>query len=496
MTEVLILHGEVGPDAPADEQDVLVQVAAVGQALSARGRRWAAWPVSLDLQGLKARLQADRPELVFNLVETLDGQGRLAHLVAALLEQLGVAFTGSGHDALVLSGNKWLARTWLHHRGLPVPAGERQPGALSANDDLWIVKPLWEDASVGIDDHSVCQGPQAARLLAAHPDRFAERFVDGREFNVGLLQTEAGVVVLPVAEIRFDQFPPGKPRILGYAAKWQEDSFEYRHTPRQLGLEQTEPALAGALSDIARRCWNALALRGYARVDLRVDGQGQPWLLEVNANPCLAPDAGFAAMLACAGMAFADAIAAICNATRHQPAALPASPSPTLPALPAGLAWRTQTRADDRPAVQRLVAAAGNFSADERAIALELVEAVLAQGDASGYQFLWLEQAGQLVGYSCFGDIPGSEHSWDLYWIVVDPARQGQGLGRLLLSASERVVRARGGAQLFIDTSGQGDYAATRAFYRRCGYQLAAELPDFYRPGDGKCIFVRGLLDP
>ena len=141
-------------------------------------------------------------------------------------------------------------------------------------------------------------------------DRFVERYIDGREFNLSLLASEEGqnVEVLPPAEIAFVDFPPGKPRIVGYAAKWRRDSYEYSHTPRQFGAERTEPLLAHMLSDLARQCWALFGLRGYARVDFRVDRWNRPWVIEINGNPCLSPDAGFMAAAKEAGLSPADVI--------------------------------------------------------------------------------------------------------------------------------------------------------------------------------------------
>ena len=117
-----------------------------------------------------------------------------------------------------------------------------------------------------------------------------------------------------VAEIRFVDFPAGKPRIVGYEAKWKAGSFEYEHTPRDFALSRAEWGLTERIGNLARECWRAFGLRGYARVDLRIDDRGEPWILEVNANPCLSSDAGFAAAVAEEGLSFEDAIARIVQA--------------------------------------------------------------------------------------------------------------------------------------------------------------------------------------
>lgn len=114
--------------------------------------------------------------------------------------------------------------------------------------------------------------------------------------------------MLPLAEIIFRDFPAQKPRLVGYRAKWDEPSFEYRNTVRRFVDEHEESVLCAALRQIASRCWDIFRLRGYARVDFRVDADGRPWVLEVNANPCLSADAGFAAALEQADISIDDAI--------------------------------------------------------------------------------------------------------------------------------------------------------------------------------------------
>jgi ribosomal protein S18 acetylase RimI-like enzyme len=148
----------------------------------------------------------------------------------------------------------------------------------------------------------------------------------------------------------------------------------------------------------------------------------------------------------------------------------------------------------DRAHVQRIIEATGFFSAAETGIAVELVDEALAKGEAgSGYHFLFAEAAGAVVGYTCFGPIPGTRASFDLYWIAVDPAHQGGGIGGRLHQATETAIRAMGGARLYADTSSKAQYEPTRRFYRHLGYAEAARLENFYAPGDGKVIFEKPL---
>lgn len=159
-------------------------------------------------------------------------------------------------------------------------------------------------------------------------------------------------------------------------------------------------------------------------------------------------------------------------------------------------AFRTRPQPSDVPAIAALVKATGRFREGEIAVAVELVEECLEKGEAkSGYHFLFAD-GDPLAGYACYGPIEVTEGSFDLYWIVVHPGGQGQGLGRRLLAAVEAAVTARAGRLLYADTSSAPTYAATRAFYAACGYLEAAELPDYYAPGDGKVIFCKRLSAP
>lgn len=157
------------------------------------------------------------------------------------------------------------------------------------------------------------------------------------------------------------------------------------------------------------------------------------------------------------------------------------------------ITYREQPQPGDREAVGRLVRSTGFFSEEEEGIAVELIEERLAKGEASGYFFLFAEAQGRLLGYTCFGPIPGSLHSYDLYWIAVDPNGQGRGLGKNLMAASEWVMAARGARRVYADTSSRPQYESTRAFYLRCGYVQEAFLADFYGEEDGKVIFVKPL---
>ena len=154
---------------------------------------------------------------------------------------------------------------------------------------------------------------------------------------------------------------------------------------------------------------------------------------------------------------------------------------------------RTDLRQQDRTPLERLLRETGFFNAAELEVALELVDDRLAHAESSHYRFLVLEDDGEVVGYACWGPIPGTIASADLYWIAVHPGRQGKGLGRTLLDAAETAIAREGRTRVYLETSTRAQYVPTRAFYLRCGYEIAAELADFYAPGDGKAIFLKVL---
>jgi D-alanine-D-alanine ligase len=327
---IAILHPHIPPDAPPDDQDTLVQADAVEAALRQLGHRVERIGCTLDLAALRRAVLAARPEVVFNLAEVLDGADALQHVPPALLDTLGVRYTGSPTEAIFQTTHKLLAKQILSLAGLPTPAWTPShfsvprvsvpslPGLAAP----CILKAVWEHASRGLDDANVIlQGDAqvvAERLaeFAARSGRpcFAEQFIEGREFNLAILDGSAGPELLPAAEIDFAAFPPGKPRIVGHRAKWVAGSFEFENTPPRFDFPDQDRPLLDQIGNLASACWRQFGLRGYARVDFRVDPQPRPWILEINTNPCLAPDAGFAAALARAGIPFPQAIQRILDA--------------------------------------------------------------------------------------------------------------------------------------------------------------------------------------
>jgi GNAT superfamily N-acetyltransferase len=159
-----------------------------------------------------------------------------------------------------------------------------------------------------------------------------------------------------------------------------------------------------------------------------------------------------------------------------------------------GVSFREEVRAGDAETVHALVEATGYFTAVEIPVAVELVQEGFAKGAAaSGYHFLFAELAGRVIGYACYGPIPCTVSSYNLYWIAVLPEFQGKGLGKTLMREAERRVGEMGGTRIYIDTSYKAQYEDTRAFYESLGYSLGCLLPGFYAPGDDKVIYAKVL---
>ncbi|NCA99755.1 MAG: KamA family radical SAM protein [Clostridia bacterium] len=274
-----------------------------------------------EAHALADRIKSWQPALIFNLVETIDGSGQLAHLACSFLQLLGIPYTGSDAWSMQTTVNKLVTKRILAGARLPTPAWLEPDGEGEFNPGLrYLIKPVFEDGSVAIDRNSLVWCTDAAQLQEKIKARsaetgylcFAEQFIDGREFNVSLLGETGEPVVLPLAEMEFLGFSEsGMATVLNYDAKWTEGSFEYEHIQRTFQPRPGDGTLRDELVRIAKSCWKLFGLRGYARVDFRVDDTGQPAVIEINTNPCLEPDNGISAAASQVGIDFSALISRI-----------------------------------------------------------------------------------------------------------------------------------------------------------------------------------------
>ena len=314
--KVGIIHNEPIPQGEPNWEsstDILAQVEAIEASLGELGQPHVRIPFTRDLTGFVSQVQAAEVDIAFNLCESVDEDPLLIGHPAAVLELLAIPFTGSSAMALLLSTDKLTVKRLLGASGLRTPAffiyeGTEvlRPAGLTFPV---ILKPRFQDASIGIDQESVVEHstellPRLEEYYARYGTILVEEYVLGREFNVSLFGYPHAEV-MPLAEIDFSGFPNDLHRIVSYKAKWDEDSFEYHNTQRVFPDNLPEP-LQQTMRRMSRECFTLFGLRDYARVDLRLDGQGRLSILEVNANPCISPDAGFPAALAENSMSYTE----------------------------------------------------------------------------------------------------------------------------------------------------------------------------------------------
>lgn len=303
----VILHSGSLSGERADEADTLVQMQEITASLEALG--WDVETLSYDLgeATVSRALQAFEPDMVFNLVESALGSDAHSYRATQLLDMLNLPYTGAPTHSLRFCASKPRLKKLLLEAQIATPhwAAHSPDKAPKLPAGKYIVKSETEHGSLGLDSSCVVEADAVWFTITQLANRhggawFAEEYIDGREFNVSLLANGAKVDVLPLAEIAFDGLPAGLPKIVDYAAKWDEMSLSYRHTQRV--FPAAEPDLFLRLADLSHRCWDACSLKGYARIDFRVDEAGNPYVIDVNPNPCLSADAGFLAAAARAGL--------------------------------------------------------------------------------------------------------------------------------------------------------------------------------------------------
>ena len=314
----LIFMPDGSPDL-AVQESVLSRLRSVEDALHHLGYSTKKLEATGNLLELIQEIHSGRDDLVFNLCEEFFGCSQLEMNVAALLELLQVPFTGSSALTLGLTQDKGKTKTILAACGVPTPAFRVwQPQNQVQVDGLrfpLIVKPLLEDASLGIDNEAFVQDEKALscqiqKIYQAHKQPvLIEEYIEGRELNVSILGSD-NPEVLPISEIDFSSLPAGLPKICSYSAKWEEESREYISTvpvcPAPLS-----PPVEKQVKEISLQSYRIMECRDYARVDIRLSPEGIPYVLEVNANPDISTDAGLPRSARAAGLEYPELIGRI-----------------------------------------------------------------------------------------------------------------------------------------------------------------------------------------
>jgi D-alanine-D-alanine ligase len=312
-----LIYNQPGENALPDELDVLVQVEFIEENLNKLGIETYRKGITKNFMSEIEALSFEKPDFVFNLVESINNKGELGYFIPALLNMFSIPFTGNPVEPMFITTSKALSSKTLKNAGIKNPGGYApSQWAQLVPGNRYIIKPVWEDGSMDITDESVFTfTPGYEKKLIEYKDShwLIEDFIDGREFNITVIPDRNGPEVLPPAEMTFRDYEEGKPRIVGFRAKWEAESFEYNNTIRQFPGDNLNPVLRKRIIDTALSCWHVFGLKGYARVDMRIDQNDNPYVIEVNANPCLSPDGGVVAAIEASGILFTTILSRIIN---------------------------------------------------------------------------------------------------------------------------------------------------------------------------------------
>jgi D-alanine-D-alanine ligase len=312
--KVAILFDGASAYATKPDQLILGTVEAIEQSLVAEGNEVGYVPVFLDGKWIE-KLRKGKFDLAFNMCEGIDGIASLESAVIAVLELFKIPFTGASSYTAAICLRKPVINGVLEKNGLPIPrfASIRRGDPLVSVGYPAIVKPAAEDASLGVEQRSVVRNTRqlaerVGAMLELWDEVIVQRYIDGREVNVGIL----GDAVLPIAEIDFGKMPRGRWRIVTYQSKWAPGSVDdvggVPRCPAKLPAR-----VAAEVRRVALQAWKLAGGTGYGRVDMRIDANGQPWILEVNANPDIASDAGLARMARVVGIEYPALIRNVCE---------------------------------------------------------------------------------------------------------------------------------------------------------------------------------------
>jgi D-alanine-D-alanine ligase len=332
MKVALVYNGDEGsiPDHAEDRgstNDLMAMLRQISRALRSIGYQVTLLALKHDVPAFQRRLRRLNPDVIFNQYEDVVHGALYEMRVAALMQMMGYPMTGSPPLALGLYRYKGMAASLLQGAGVPIPG---QTALIERVKDVdgrrWrfplIAQPSQEHSGIGLDRTAVLHSKSALRrrvsdlLRTYFQPALVQSFLPGREFNVSIVGGRR-LRVLPLAEVDYSKLPEGIPPIMSYAAKFIENSEEYRKTS-VICPAVVDPDLAREISSTALRAFRAVGLWGYGRVDIRLDENNQPCVLEVNCNPCIEEGVALARSAAQAGMSYPDLLDLIIRAALEQ----------------------------------------------------------------------------------------------------------------------------------------------------------------------------------
>jgi D-alanine-D-alanine ligase len=297
MSLIALLHTHISEQPTMDQKEAFDVAEIISAELIKLHHKVVQIPFTTNMDLVIEALNQAKPDFVFNLVDDVADDDSLHFFSSALLKRLGYKFTGAPAEIMFITSHKLLTKRLLRMCDIPTPAWVSLEDVHDfVSGQRYITKPVSHDASIGIDENSVSTVDSLdafldhlrAKRAQTGWDHFGERFVAGREFWVSMMESNELPIVFPPSEMKFIGYEAGQaPQYVSYRSKWERDSYEYKHLVAKFEVDEQDLELVQRLQDLARACWQTLHLRGYARIDIRVDQHGQPWVLEVNVNPYL-----------------------------------------------------------------------------------------------------------------------------------------------------------------------------------------------------------------
>lgn len=278
--------------------DTYYQVKHVNDALITLGYDVVKLKFDLNLKKLNQKINKLNPLFIFNLVESEDK----ILLAPTFLESIKMPFTGASYSTIVITTNKVIMKNMIIRQNnklmkTPIYIDQDSKNLNFKKEKKFIIKPIEHHSSINILGSSIINSKNSQEVKSKLKENkkknnmnfFAEEYIDGREFNVAVLNNK----ILPVQEIEFINYPEEKPKIVCYKAKWDENSFEYQNTPRKYDFIKKDKKILDGLIKSSLICMELFKLDSYARIDYRVNKNGVPYIIDINANPCLSTDSGF-----------------------------------------------------------------------------------------------------------------------------------------------------------------------------------------------------------
>lgn len=312
--------GGTSDELDLSEREFLKQIEGIKKILLKKFDSVETLAVNADARSVMKKIYHYSRDVIVNFVESVEGNANLESYAAGIFDLLEIPYTGNHPMSLGNCLNKARTKMILYSHGINTPRYQiakcnKVPSKKEFSLNFpCIVKLAREDASIGISEFSVINDYDtlSERLnylfKSFKQEVIIEEYIEGRELNVAILGGEA----LPISEICFDGLPDNLPKIITYEAKWAPDSIYYKYTIPKCPAE-LKSGLKEKIEKMALEAFEALDCRDYARVDIRLNYKNIPYVIEVNPNPDISPDAGFVRSAVAAGISYEQLLFRITN---------------------------------------------------------------------------------------------------------------------------------------------------------------------------------------